>query len=350
MKLKQVRDIPNFYINEESGIYYVRRMLNGRLVDRTTGFRHEKSAYKQYLSIMNDMNAEKAGVSFKRKPTLRAWWDKYRAAKTKSPLTWKAEERIMEQVWLKELGTLEVDEITPNMIERILKRRSKEVAESTLSVNYAHLHALLQAAVVEGLLTSHPMRRIPRAKMTVRTRILDLDEQRRLTEQLTPDWQRWLTFMLGTGLRIAEAAGIAPEKDIDWEARTLRVLGKGSKVRTVPMFDDIIITTLKTQLDEEGWWTRKTRIAARQLERAAKRAKIPHVTPHTLRHTFATRYLQGGGDIYVLSKILGHSSVSITEKVYAHLVTQDLHALSKGVKLGLTLPANVLPFKKAHER
>ena len=59
----------------------------------------------------------------------------------------------------------------------------------------------------------------------------------------------------------------------------------------------------------------------------------PAQTPHVLRHTFGTRWLQAGGDIYKLSKILGHSSVAVTEAHYAHLLKEDLVAASQQVKI-----------------
>ena len=58
-----------------------------------------------------------------------------------------------------------------------------------------------------------------------------------------------------------------------------------------------------------------------------------------LRHTFGWRWLRGGGDIYTLSKILGHASVAVTEKHYAHLLKEDLRAKADAIDLGLGLPA-----------
>jgi integrase len=69
------------------------------------------------------------------------------------------------------------------------------------------------------------------------------------------------------------------------------------------------------------------------LAEGAARAKIPVITPHALRHTFGTRWLQAGGDISKLSKILGHSSVAVTEAHYAHLLKEDLVAASQQVKI-----------------
>jgi integrase len=68
------------------------------------------------------------------------------------------------------------------------------------------------------------------------------------------------------------------------------------------------------------------------------RPAIPHISPHVLRHSFGWRWLKGGGDIYTLSKILGHSSVAVTEKHYAHLLKEDLRAKADAIDLGLGLP------------
>ena len=81
------------------------------------------------------------------------------------------------------------------------------------------------------------------------------------------------------------------------------------------------------------------------LAEGAVRAHVPHLTPHTLRHTFGTRRLQAGGDIYKLSRILGHSSVAVTEAHYAHLLKDDLVAASQQVKIPVAprAGANVIP-------
>jgi integrase len=78
------------------------------------------------------------------------------------------------------------------------------------------------------------------------------------------------------------------------------------------------------------------------------RAKIPRITPHALRHTFGTRWLQAGGDIYKLSRILGHSSAAVTEAHYAHLLKDDLVAASRQVRIPLAQrdPANVVPLRR----
>ena len=65
---------------------------------------------------------------------------------------------------------------------------------------------------------------------------------------------------------------------------------------------------------------------------SARATTPPSLTPHVLRYTFGTRWLQAGGDICKLSKILGHSSVAVTEAHYAHLLKEDLVAASRQVR------------------
>ena len=93
---------------------------------------------------------------------------------------------------------------------------------------------------------------------------------------------------------------------------------------------------LEEQLEEERkLWKQNPQRLREVLAEGSARAKIPSITPHVLRHTFGTRWLQAGGDIYKLSKILGHSSVAVTEAHYAHLLKEDLVAASQQVKIAV---------------
>jgi integrase/recombinase XerD len=76
--------------------------------------------------------------------------------------------------------------------------------------------------------------------------------------------------------------------------------------------------------------------APKVLKRAAARANIDHLSPHALRHTFGHRWLKTGGDVYVLSKVLGHSSVVTTERHYAHVLKEDLSAAMEARDLGIS--------------
>jgi integrase/recombinase XerD len=143
-------------------------------------------------------------------------------------------------------------------------------------------------------------------------------------------WVRFVRFMLETGLRLEELRGINPKRDIKGDH--VRVTGKFRKVR------DVALTTaarklLADQLKADGaLWTQNPQRLREVLARAAKRAGLRDpdtgdpmtLSPHDLRHCFGSRWLVKGGDIYTLSKVLGHASVAVTEKHYAKLLRENI--------------------------
>jgi integrase/recombinase XerD len=155
-----------------------------------------------------------------------------------------------------------------------------------------------------------------------------------------------LEFLYGTGARISEATGLdIDELDTDGEAM-VRLSGKGGKQRLVPVgryasqalaaylvrarptlaaaaarsaalsrgaAPAVFLNARGGRLTRQGAWM--------VLHAAAGRAGLPQVSPHTLRHSFATHMLDGGADIRVVQELLGHASVTTTQ-VYT-LVTVD---------------------------
>ena len=149
-----------------------------------------------------------------------------------------------------------------------------------------------------------------------------------------------LELLYGSGLRISEALGLNMG-DIRPESGHVRVMGKGSKERVVPLSDTCIAALaryLAVRADippvhgERAVFLGRRgkrldrRQAARILEERAQEAGIPqHVSPHDLRHSFATHRLEGGADLRAVQELLGHSRISTTQR-YTHL---NLDALSR---------------------
>lgn len=147
-----------------------------------------------------------------------------------------------------------------------------------------------------------------------------------------------LEFLYGTGARISEAVGLDVD-DIDLEAGAVLLRGKGSKERVVPVGSyarDALSAYLvrgRPDLVQRGRGTHALFLNARGgrlsrqsawtvLRRAATRAGInKEISPHTLRHSFATHLLDGGADVRVVQELLGHASVTTTQ-IYT-LVTVD---------------------------
>jgi integrase/recombinase XerD len=150
-----------------------------------------------------------------------------------------------------------------------------------------------------------------------------------------------LEFLYATGARISEAVGLDVD-DVDRSAGIVRLFGKGSKERIVPVGSfavaavDAYLVRGRPALARQGRAARGvpalflnarggrlSRQSAWQVLRdAAERAGIvEHVSPHTLRHSFATHLLQGGADVRTVQELLGHASVTTTQ-IYT-LVTVD---------------------------
>lgn len=148
-----------------------------------------------------------------------------------------------------------------------------------------------------------------------------------------------LEILYGSGARISEAVGLDLD-DIDLEEGVVRVLGKGSKQRIVPLgsyaaraVGDYVVRA-RPSLAARGPGTpavflgHRGRRLSRQsawavIRTAAERAGLEHVSPHTLRHSFATHLLDGGADVRVVQELLGHASVTTTQ-IYTLVTVQRL--------------------------
>jgi integrase/recombinase XerC len=144
-----------------------------------------------------------------------------------------------------------------------------------------------------------------------------------------------LELLYSSGLRVSELTNLSIG-DVDRAAGMVRVLGKGSKERIVPVGTNAL-AALERYLAERGHpddnaplflGSRGGRINRRAVAALVKRWSQPIVTfksvsPHTLRHTFATHLLEAGADLRSIQELLGHSSLSTTQK-YTHVGIDQL--------------------------
>jgi integrase/recombinase XerC len=187
-----------------------------------------------------------------------------------------------------------------------------------------------------GLPSPRVPKTLPRAMTLPDTeRLLGADE-----EGLVPERERALfEFLYATGLRVSEAAGLDLE-DVDFASRLVRVTGKGSRERIVP-FGEAAGEALREYLPSRAALRRRAgddeagtgeplfvnvrggrltpRSMARLLKRRLRAVGLPaEISPHALRHTFATHLLEAGADLRAIQELLGHASLSTTQK-YTHL-------------------------------
>ncbi len=138
-------------------------------------------------------------------------------------------------------------------------------------------------------------------------------------------------LLFSTGIRISELCHIHI-KDIDFQERSLKILGKGSKERILYLGNDQVIESLKSLLelykdskDTDYLFLNKfnTRLSEQSVRILLKKIEDElklsvHITPHMFRHTFATTLLEKEVDIRYIQNILGHSSISTTQ-IYTHV-------------------------------
>ena len=242
------------------------------------------------------------------------------------------------------------DPVVRYLAERTQRGRRGEtgLAPTSLRRRAAALKGFYRFAFGEGLIevdvASHldlprQSRRLPDT--------LDIGEVERLLEAASVAGVRdraLLELLYAAGLRVSEAIGLDRE-DLSLDGAFVRVIGKGDKERLVPIGEvalDWLVTWLEGPWpallgrshvapvrggplflgDRGGRLARQSAWAA--VTGAARRAGLGgRVSPHTLRHSFATHLLEGGADLRVVQELLGHASISTTQ-LYTHLTGERI--------------------------
>lgn len=216
----------------------------------------------------------------------------------------------------------------------------------------AALRAFYRFLFAEGLLERDVASLLDLPRQALRLpETLDVDEVARLlaapdTEDVLGIRDRALLELLyAAGLRVSEALRL-DRPDVSLAEAQVRVIGKGDRERVVPIGEPAVDALTRYLSDVRPRWLlaagasaeadggavfvtargrRLSRMGAwRQIRRAALRAGLKaHVTPHTLRHSFATHLLEGGADLRVVQELLGHASITTTQ-LYTHLTGERI--------------------------
>jgi len=233
------------------------------------------------------------------------------------------------------LGTLAVDHAP----------RSRARALASVRALYRHL-------VSTARVPSNPARTVRSPKLPVKLpRVLPVDEVFAVLAVAGKEGPLGLRdravfeLLYGSGLRVSEACGLDVE-DLDLRARTVRVLGKGRKERLCPM-NPGCVTALRRWIERRGELLatpargqdpsalflnhRGGRLTARSVARHLDRTVLQlalqrKVSPHALRHSFATHLLAGGADVRCIQELLGHASLSTTQR-YTQVSIEQLQAV-----------------------
>jgi site-specific recombinase XerD len=236
------------------------------------------------------------------------------------------------------------NEVTGLVLRRFLAELGRQgYARGSLSRKAASIRALFGVLARRGLVDDDPSAGLATSR-TGRSlpRVLRTDEVERLlaVPDNTPVGLRdraLLEFLYASGARISEAIGLE-DAALDLDARTVRLLGKGNKERIVPLGEPVraaVARWLRSGRPAlvEGHTTvvfcdrRGQRLQQRTIRhmvtRRAAAAGLTKVTPHTLRHSYATHLLEGGADLRSVQELLGHAMLATTQ-IYTHVSREQL--------------------------
>jgi len=240
--------------------------------------------------------------------------------------------------------------ITKEQIRSYLKYLDDlKYKNSTIAANLSTLRSFYAYLVNANIIESNPFKRISNPKIEKKlpnflneVEIEDLLEYYTYDNALSVRNRLMLELLYATGIRVSELVNIEL-KNIDMNEQVIKVLGKGNKERIVFFGDyakellNVYINKFRKELlmnNETNYLflnNRGNKISVRSVEMILKKA-IDHmavknkVTPHTIRHTFATHLLNNGADIKSVQELLGHESLSTTQ-IYTHVTSDRLRSV-----------------------
>jgi integrase/recombinase XerC len=241
-----------------------------------------------------------------------------------------------------------------NLIRAFLNQLSEhQYSPATMARKIATLRSFYRWMDRSGLVASNPMLLIRTPRQTKRLpKAIGVEQVEKLLsapddrDLLGARDRAILETLYSTGIRVSELVGIN-RCDIDESSQALIVRGKGRKERIVPLGSHALVALRhytnmldSAQPQVNGQGTRPdptaplfinkhgTRLSTRSVRRKVSKYLVtagldPDISPHTLRHSFATHLLDNGADLRSVQELLGHQSLSTTQ-VYTHLTTQRM--------------------------
>lgn len=238
------------------------------------------------------------------------------------------------------LDYIDITEVMPTRIRSWLARFQGK-AKATRLRKLSSLKTFFRYLVREGYIKTNPILGISGPKKDKKLpAFLDKVQVVKLIES-PPDNnllglrdRAILETLYSGGIRVSELVGLDVD-DVDFISEALKVKGKGKKERIVPIGSPAV-SALKRYLDSRGTrdievvFTNRfgkrltTRTVQRIVAKYMRKASLQgHISPHSLRHTFATHMLDAGSDLRSVQELLGHKSISTTQ-VYTHITPERL--------------------------
>ncbi|KOE09830.1 tyrosine recombinase XerC [Vibrio parahaemolyticus] len=245
---------------------------------------------------------------------------------------------------LAEMGLKDWSQVDAGWVRQLAGKGMREgMKASSLATRLSSLRSFFDFLILRGEMSANPAKGVsaPRKKRPL-PKNLDVDEVNQLLEVIEDDPlairdRAMMELMYGAGLRLAELVSV-DVRDVQLRSGELRVIGKGDKERKVPfsgMATEWVGKWLRVRGDlaapgEPALFVSKlgTRISHRSVQKrmaewGQKQSVASHISPHKLRHSFATHMLESSNNLRAVQELLGHENISTTQ-IYTHLDFQHL--------------------------
>ena len=231
----------------------------------------------------------------------------------------------------KYMGDLKIRAITPDVLEGYIRmRHSKDkVRPATIRIEVKTLRQFFNVLINHKYLMKNPAKGVNGPKVLDKPiRFLTIEEEQDLLNVIdSANFKDLIVSYLHSGARKSE---LLPDlfdwTNVDFEKRTITLSGKRDKIRTIPMTNKLyeILHRRKHKMNAEVPFEFRYQNVGKRLGIYYKIAGIKNADVHTLRRTYGSRMVQRGVPVFAVSKLLGHSTVTITEKHYVDLLGSDL--------------------------
>ena len=236
---------------------------------------------------------------------------------------------------------IDINSVDRNNINNFIRSlKEKKLSPSSIIRKVASLRGFFKWTTAMNILDKNPASTLEQPKVPQKLpKVISLKEiDEILHSELTPLQNVIIELLYSCGLRVSELVNLKLN-DIDLVSKYVRCFGKGSKERIIPVGKKAI-EAIKKYLPERDFSIKKYNLNTKRLlinnsgrlinrqdvyNLIHQRGKIIHknISPHTLRHSFATHLLENGADLRVVQELLGHSDVSTTQ-LYTHISKKRL--------------------------
>ena len=238
-------------------------------------------------------------------------------------------------------GNIELDCIQRTKINSYIRSlHEKHYSPTSIMRKIASLRGFFKWSNTNGIIKSNPALTLEQPKVPQKLpKVMTIEEVNNLLNQNLTKLQRVIVELLyGCGLRVSELVNLKLT-DYNLNGKYLQCTGKGSKDRIVPLGKKAV-KAIKDFLPERDYYLQKYNLQTKLLLINEHGKKVTRqevytfihesgkklhkaISPHTLRHTFATHLIENGADLRVVQELLGHSSVSTTQ-LYTHISKKRL--------------------------